>query len=345
MSNYSLDRWLERGLLPDWVVRMGIRKLLRERLRLERTDDAEVSAERLRAWVASCDASPIAIDTRAANEQHYEVPAAFYAKVLGRHRKYSSGYWRTDSTTLDEAEAAMLELSCQRAELRDGMRVLDLGCGWGSMALWIARQYPNCEVVGVSNSASQREDILSRANADGLRNVEIVTADVNDFAATGHFDRIVSIEMMEHARNWRLLLERCAGWLLPRGKMFVHVFTHRTVGYPFADAGHDDWMARYFFTGGQMPADAQLLHFQDHLGVEGHWRVNGTHYQRTAEAWLRNFDRHREELRPVLRATYGDRGPAMENLWRVFFLACAELWGYDRGNEWFVSHYRLAKRG
>ena len=344
MTQSTLDRWLERGLLPDWLVRIGIRRLLRDRLRQEHADDPEVSAERLRTWIARCDASPIAIDTRAANEQHYEVPAAFYEKVLGRHRKYSSGYWHAPTTTLDEAEAAMLELSCQRAELRDGMRVLDLGCGWGSMSLWIARHYPNCRVVGISNSASQRADILARAEAEGLTNVDIVTCDVNDFAAPGRFDRIVSIEMMEHTRNWRLLLERCAGWLAPRGKMFVHVFTHRTVGYPFADEGEDDWMARHFFTGGQMPADAQMLHFQDHLALQAHWRVPGTHYQRTAEAWLQNFDRHRAALRPVLRETYGERAAAMEQLWRVFFLACAELWGYARGTEWFVSHYLLGNR-
>ncbi len=344
MTGHTLDRWLERGLLPDWSIRLGIRRLLRERLRTEQVHDPEASAERLRRWIAECDRSPIAVDTRAANEQHYEVPAAFYARVLGAHRKYSSGLWTEGTRSLDDAEAAMLQLSCERAELRDGMRVLDLGCGWGSMSLWIAERYPNCRVVGVSNSASQRADILARAAGKGLRNVDVVTSDVNVFEAPGRFDRIVSIEMMEHARNWRALLERCARWLLPQGKMFVHVFTHRTAGYPFADAGADDWMARHFFTGGQMPADAQLLHFQDHLAVEAHWRVRGTHYRRTAEAWLVNFDRHRDELRPVLHTTYGARGPAMEQLWRVFFLACAELWGYASGTEWFVSHYRLRVR-
>ena len=343
MTEHHLDRWLERGVLPDWVIRRGIRRLLRERLVQEQAHDAEQSAARLAAWLAVCDQSPIAIDTRAANEQHYEVPAEFYAKVLGRHRKYSSGLWGPDTRSLDEAEAAMLDLSCRRAELQDGMRVLDMGCGWGSLSLWIAQHYPNCRVVGVSNSHSQRQSILERAAAAGLANVEIVTCDINTFAAPGAFDRIVSVEMMEHTRNWRRLLQNCADWLLPGGKMFVHVFTHRSTGYPFEDQRGDDWMARYFFTGGQMPADAQLLYCQDHLRVESHWRVNGTHYEKTAEAWLRNFDTHREALRPLLAATYGERGPAMENLWRVFFMACAELWGYRGGNEWFVSHYRLRK--
>lgn len=340
-----IDRWLERGTLPDWLVRAGIRRLLRRRLHQEGAHDPERAAERLQLWIACCDASPIAVETAAANDQHYEVPAAFYARVLGQHRKYSSGLWESGTTTLDQAEAAMLALTCERAEIQDGMRVLDLGCGWGSVSLWIARTFPRCRVVGVSNSASQRADILARAAAEGLANVEIVTADANTFTPPGTFDRIVSVEMMEHTRNWRALLQRAAGWLVPGGKMFVHVFTHATVGYPFAVDGDDDWMAKHFFTGGQMPADAQLLHFQDHFAVQAHWRVDGRHYAKTAEAWLANFDRARAELTPVLRQAYGERADAMANLWRVFFMACAELWGFAGGREWLVSHYRLVRRG
>lgn len=338
------ERWLERGLLPDWLVRVGIRRLLRDRLRLEHAHDPEEASRRLLAWIAECDRSPIAVETKAANEQHYEVPAAFYARVLGRFRKYSSGLWGPDCRSLDDAEAAMLKLTCERAEIQDGMRVLDLGCGWGSISLWVARNFPKCQVVGVSNSHSQRADILARAAQEGLRNVEILTADANAFTPPGRFDRIVSVEMMEHARNWRTLLSRCASWLQPGGKMFVHVFTHATVGYPFAVDGDDDWMAKHFFTGGQMPADAQMLHFQDHLAIEGHWRVNGVHYAKTAEAWLANFDHARAELQPALREAYGERADAMANLWRVFFMACAELWGFADGKEWLVSHYRLRRR-
>ena len=339
-----VERALERGWLPDWLVRIGIRRLLRARLAQEGAHDPELAAERLRRWIARCDASPIAVETAAANAQHYEVPAAFYAPILGRRRKYSSCLWQADTLDLDAAADAMLRLSCERAEIADGMRVLDLGCGWGSMTLWIAEHFPRCRVTGVSNSASQRADILARAAAQGLHNVEIVTADANVFTPDGTFDRVVSIEMMEHARNWRALLERIASWLTPGGKLFVHVFTHRSTGYEFATDGDDDWMARHFFTGGQMPADEQLLHFQDHLAAEAHWRVSGTHYAKTAEAWLANFDRHRRELAPVLAATYGERASAMANLWRVFFLACAELWAFDGGREWLVSHYRLRRR-
>jgi cyclopropane-fatty-acyl-phospholipid synthase len=337
------ERWLERGRLPDWLVRFGIRRLLRQRLREEYAADPERAAERLQRWIAACDQSPIAVETQAANAQHYEVPAAFYARVLGKHRKYSSGLWTT-ARTLDEAEAAMLQLTCERADLQNGMRLLDLGCGWGSISLWAARHFPECRIVGISNSASQRADILARAAAEGLHNVEILTADANTLEPPGRFDRIISVEMMEHTRNWRTLLQRAASWLEPEGRMFVHVFTHATVGYPFAVDGKDDWMARHFFTGGQMPADAQMLWFQDHLAIEQHWRVNGSHYAKTAEAWLQNFDAARHELLPVLQQTYGDRAAAMANLWRVFFMACAELWGFDRGRQWLVSHYRLRRR-
>jgi cyclopropane-fatty-acyl-phospholipid synthase len=344
ISTSRTEQWLERGVLPDWLIRRGIRSLLRQRLTVEHAADAERSCERLQAWLDQCRHSPIAVETSAANEQHYEVPAAFYAQVLGKYRKYSSGLWTPGVQDLDAAEAAMLELATARAEIRDGMRILDLGCGWGSMSLWLAQRFRNCQIVGVSNSNSQRADILQRARQAGLTNVEILTADANTFQAPGEFDRVVSVEMMEHTRNWPALLERIASWLRRDGKMFLHIFTHRTVGYPFATDGDNDWMARFFFTGGQMPADHQILYWQDHMAIDAHWRVNGCHYQKTAEAWLQNFDRNRSSLEPILREAYGERSMAMANLWRVFFMACAELWGYAGGQEWFVSHYRLRKR-
>lgn len=338
------ERLLERGLLPDFLIRYGIRRLLRDRLRVQHVDDPEKVQTDLMEHVEFCKRAPIAVETKAANDQHYEVPAAFYAKVLGPHRKYSSGLWTGPDDTLEASEARMLRTTCERNQLEDGMRVLDLGCGWGSLSMYVARNFPRCRVLGVSNSNSQREDILRRAQQEGLRNLEIVTQDANRFEPGRTFDRVFSIEMFEHMQNWRLLFERVASWLEPQGSMFLHVFTHRSAGYRFLADGDGDWMARQFFTGGQMPADSQVLYFQDHLAVEQHWRVAGTHYARTSEAWLANMDRARAELQPLFATTYGPRAVAMWNGWRTFFMACAELWGFDHGREWFVSHYRLRRR-
>lgn len=343
-----IERCLERGILPDPIVRAGIRRLLRARLRDEQANDPEASALRLAEWIRHCDDSTVAVATDAANQQHYEVPAAFFDLVLGKYNKYSCGLWTSSDDTLDDAEGAMLEQTCLRSGITDGMRVLDLGCGWGSLSLWVAEKFPNCKVTGVSNSHSQRDFILQTARDRNLSNIEIVTADVNELVQSKTweqpFDRIVSVEMMEHTRNWRRLLESAHDWLRPDGRMFIHVFTHRSVGYEFAAKTDNDWMARHFFTGGQMPADSQLLHYQDHMQIESHWRVSGRHYQRTAEAWLRNLDANRDEVATILRKPYGERAARMTNLWRVFFMSCAELWGFDNGREWLVSHYLLRPR-
>ena len=337
-------RLLERGALPDLAVRAGIRRLLRRRLTESCSGSAAERQERLMRWVRTLRESPIAIETAAANAQHYEVPAEFYQHVLGKHLKYSSAWFEPGVTDLDTAEAAMLRLYEQRAAIADGMSILDLGCGWGSLSLWLAERFPRSQVTGVSNSASQRGAIEARAQARGLRNLQIVTADANQFDPGRRFDRVVSVEMLEHVRNYEAMFARIAGWLNHDGRLFVHVFTHRDCAYPFETDGEDDWMGRYFFTGGQMPADQLFLYFQRDLVIEDHWRVCGTHYQKTAEAWLANFDRHRAALEPLLRRAYGADAVRMNAAWRVFFMACAELWGYRGGNEWFVSHYRFAPR-
>jgi cyclopropane-fatty-acyl-phospholipid synthase len=335
----------ERGLVPDPLLRFGIRQLVRQRLREERARERLSSSGSLHDFVAELRKSPIALLPETANQQHYEVPAEFFAPVLGARLKYSCAFWPTSISNLDAAEEAMLALSTERAELEDGMEILELGCGWGSLTLWLAERFPASRILGVSNSRSQRAFIEERARARGLSNVAIETADMNDFTSEQRFDRVVSVEMFEHMRNYDRLLARIGSWLRPGGKLFVHVFAHRHHAYPFEDAGGGDWMARNFFTGGLMPSEDLLLHFQRDLVLEERWRISGLHYQRTANAWLANLDARTRDLLPVLGATYGEAdAQRWLQRWRIFFLACAEMFGFRGGEAWGVAHYRMAKR-
>jgi cyclopropane-fatty-acyl-phospholipid synthase len=341
----SLIDLCEKELIPDALVRRGIRDLCEARLRQEHADNLDVADAIFRRRLSELRNSPLAIQTEAANRQHYEVPTAFFRLCLGKRLKYSSCYYPTGSESLDQAEEAMLALYSERAGLADGQSILELGCGWGSLTLWMAEKFPNARITSVSNSASQREHILARCRERGFPNVEILTRDVNALQLDSRFDRVVSVEMFEHVRNYRMLFERIAGWLESDGSLFAHIFCHRYLMYPFEDEGRDDWMARHFFTGGLMPSADTFLHFQEHLVLRERWLVPGTHYQRTADHWLANQDVHRGEVLRILEDAYGKAHARIwSQRWRMFWMACAELFGYRNGAEWLVAHYRFDPR-
>jgi len=334
---------MERGVLPDAVIRIGIRLLHRRRLRQEDYGGVEANREHQRRFFAELAAGPLAVATDAANRQHYELPPEFFGEVLGPRRKYSCCLYPVGVRDLATAEEVMLRQTCRRAGLADGMDILELGCGWGSLTLWMAEHYPNSRITAVSNSLPQRVYIEECCTRLKLSNVRVVTADMNHFATSERFDRVVSVEMFEHMQNYPELLRRIHGWLKDNGRLFVHIFCHRELAYRFETEGEDNWMGRYFFTGGIMPADHLFFYFNEHLAVEDHWRVSGSHYQRTCEDWLRLMGERRGRIMPILESAYGEEAGVWFQRWRVFFMACAELFGTRNGNEWFVSHYLFRK--
>ncbi len=341
---YAL-RLAEKGLVPDALIRKGIRKLLRHRLAEINPGNCEDRSELLQRFLQQMRDSPIALYTQEANEQHYELPPAFFEKVLGKHLKYSSCYYANGDESLEQAEAAMLELYGERAELQDGMDILELGCGWGSLTLWMAARFPHSRITAVSNSAPQRHFINARCAERGLDNVEVITCDINEFRPPSHYDRVVSVEMFEHLRNYRAMLQRVNSWLKDDGKLFIHIFVHSRHPYLFEVKSEDDWMSKYFFTGGMMPSDDLLHYLQEDLSLESHWRVSGSHYARTARHWLENLDAQRNEIMQIFANTYGaEQSGIWLERWRMFFMSCEELFGFDNGQEWWVAHYRMAKR-
>ena len=334
----------EKGIIPDYFIRQGIVRNCENRLNNENVSNTEKVSSKKQSWIQHMKESPIALVPEKANEQHYEVPPAFFENVLGKHLKYSSGYWPDGVNSLDESEESMLELSFERAQLTDGDSILELGCGWGSLTCYMASKLPNSKITAVSNSKDQKEHILNRCKNQGLENIEVITADMNDFETENNYDRVVSIEMFEHMRNYKKLLSKISSWLNDDGKLFIHIFTHQSVVYPFENQGEADWMAREFFSGGMMPSHDLLLHFQDDLVIDDVWSMSGTHYEKTSLAWVNKMDANKDSIMKIFLKTYGDDAKLWFQRWRIFFMSCEKLFGYNNGSEWGVSHYRFNKR-
>lgn len=339
---------MENGHVPDTAIRFGIRKLCSTRLEELSVPSLELKDEKAYLYREGLRKSPLAINTREANEQHYEVPSDFFLHVLGKNLKYSSCYWNENTKTLDQAEDLALRISVDRAQIKNGMRILELGCGWGSLTLYMGKQFPDSKIVAISNSSTQKAFIDSEAKKRGLNNIMVLTRDISQLESLAlefeSFDRVMSIEMFEHFKNYELLLSKISDVLSPSGKLFVHIFTHKDYSYPFETEGEDNWMGKYFFTGGQMPAHHLLSSFQRDLQIERTWAWDGTHYQRTSDAWLARMDENASAVQDILTKTYGDEGKLWFNRWRVFFMSCAELFGYEKGTQWGVSHYLFTKR-
>ena len=339
-----LIKLAEKGFLPDSLIRLGIKRLCSQRL-LQATSfsDADMEKEHA-AWIDVLKKSPIALVPEKANEQHYEVPPRLFELVLGKNLKYSSGFWPEGISSLDQSESAMLELTAERAGLFDGQDILELGCGWGSLTLYMAAHFPKSKITAVSNSNDQRQFIEERCRQLKLENISVITADMNDFNAEGLFDRVVSIEMFEHMRNYEKLLGRVNAWLKKEGKLFVHIFSHQKVAYPFEDKDDADWMAREFFSGGQMPSHRLLMSFPEQMKIEKDWRVSGIHYEKTSLAWLQKMDKNKAEVIELFKKTYGEEdASSWFQRWRIFFMSCEVLFGYNHGSEWGVSHYLFEK--
>lgn len=341
----SITAWIERDYAPNWLLELLIKSLCFQRILSERSSSAEAEDKKIKELIQKLNESPLADVPQKANEQHYEVPSDFYLEVLGKNLKYSSCYFESPNYSLDQAEDKMLALTVERAQIKNGESIFEMGCGWGSLTLWMAKQFPDSQITALSNSNSQREFILQRAKERGLNNVKVITCDINNFQQSEQYDRIVSVEMFEHLRNYAELFKRIHAWLKPNGTLFVHIFCHCKYAYLYEAKGVGDWMSRYFFSGGTMPSENLFSNFNQHLCIDQKWRVGGEHYELTARAWARNLEKKRNQLIPVLEQIYGKgEGLRWYVRWKLFFLACAVLFGYRKGKEWLVCHYLFKRR-
>lgn len=334
----------ESGKISDSLVSFGIERACAQRLRQIQRQYSQDPEGELAKFIDQLNRAPIAENTDEANQQHYELPPEFFELVLGPRKKYSGCEWPSGVSTLEEAETTALETIVSRAEIEAGHSILELGCGWGSLTLYLAERFPTSNIVAVSNSARQREYIESQCKKRKIKNVRVITADINHFEPQSQFDRIVTIEMLEHVRNYSALFAKIKNWLAPNGKLFVHIFRHKEFAYLFETEGSQNWMGRHFFTGGVMPSHDLLIKAQDSLKIEQQWQVNGVNYSRTADAWLVNMTRNQAEILNILRTVYNSEEVELwYQRWRMFFIACRELFGFAEGAEWGVSHYLFVK--
>ena len=341
MSNLGI-KLIELGVIPESILRVAIKKLIQKRL-LEIPVNSEVRKSQKANFIEELQSSPIALSTKIANEQHYEVPPAFFQEIMGAHLKYSCGLFDKNTISLDEAEENMLQLYIERLDIKNNQKILDLGCGWGSFSLYAAAKFPNSTFVAVSNSNDQIEFINNTAAARSLENIKAIKQDMNNLSLDESFDRIISIEMFEHMRNYGALLKKLRNHLHNDGKMFVHIFTHRDHPYPYEVRGPSDWMSKYFFTSGLMPSHDIFSYFEEDLVVEQSWKINGSHYARTCNLWLENHYKNKKTILDIFTGHYPNPRQWFVR-WQLFFLACEKLFAYNEGKEWFVSHYLLVPK-
>ena len=337
------DAILGSGFLPNLLIKLGVKYLIRKRLKRSYSVDPEIRQERLKEFISTLEEQPIAVNTKEVNSQHYELPARFFEIVLGRHLKYSCSYFKSRKDSLDDAESNMLDLYVQRAQINDGDRILELGCGWGSLTLHLARNFPRCEIIALSNSRVQKDFIRQKMKTENINSVEIITKDINDFNIDKKFDKIIAIEMFEHIRNYKKLFKKIYSFLNKDGLLFVHIFAHKEIAYPFEVKERSDWISKYFFTGGTMPSSYLFSYFMHPFKIKDHWMVNGKQYYYTSYKWLENMEKHRSEIIDLFKMIYPQEHKLWYQYWRIFFIAVAELFGYDNGDQWLINHYLFEK--